>query len=220
MSSIALRTKEKFASLFTGITLPRCILTVLSSGLLAFGLYNVHAQSGVTEGGILGLTLWLEHFFHISPAISGFILNAISYIIAWRILGNSFIVYSAVATGGFSIFYGIFEQFPPLFPGIGEHPLIAAVVGALFVGISCGLCVRMGGAPSGDDAFSMTLAKIIHIDIQWIYLLSDLSVLALSLSYIPVKRIAYSLLTVLLSGQLIGLIQKIPSKRQKKSAGT
>ena len=40
--------------------------------------------------------------------------------------------------------------------------------------------------------------------------LRDLVVLALSLSYIPVRQIAYSLLTVFLSGQLIGLVQKIP----------
>ena len=39
---------------------------------------------------------------------------------------------------------------------------------------------------------------------------SDLIVLALSASYIPLKRLGYSLLTVLLSGQLIGLVQRAP----------
>ena len=56
----------------------------------------------------------------------------------------------------------------------------------------------------------MSLSRITHLDIQWIYLFSDGVVLLLSLSYIPVERIAYSLLTVILSGQLIGIIQKIP----------
>ena len=40
------------------------------------------------------------------------------------------------------------------------------------------------------------------------YLVEDLIVLTLSLSYIPLRRIAYSLLTVILSGQLIGLVAK------------
>ena len=56
-----------------------CIIALFSSALLAFGLYNVHAVSGVTEGGGLGLTLLLQHWFHISPAISGFIFNVICY---------------------------------------------------------------------------------------------------------------------------------------------
>lgn len=40
-------------------------------------------------------------------------------------------------------------------------------------------------------------------------MISDLVVLLISLTYIPVSRITYSLLTVVLSGQIIGLMQKI-----------
>ena len=76
------------------------------------------------------------------------------------------------------------------------------------MGVGSGLCVRVGGATSGDDALAMSLSKHTHIKIQWIYFISDLSVLLLSLSYIPLRRIAYSLLTVILSGQIIGLLQK------------
>ena len=81
-------------------------------------------------------------------------------------------------------------------------------MGALFIGIGAGLCVRAGGATTGDDALAMSLSHITKLPIQRIYLISDLSVLLLSLSYIPFRRIAYSLLTVILSGQIIGLIQK------------
>ena len=34
-------------------------MLVLGSAILAFGLYNVHQQSNITEGGILGLVLFL-----------------------------------------------------------------------------------------------------------------------------------------------------------------
>lgn len=88
-------------------------------------------------------------------------------------------------------------------------PLLASVVGALFVGISVGICVRVGGAPTGDDALAMSLSSVLPVDIQWIYLASDLVVLLISLSYIPLNRILYSLLTVILSGQIIGMIQRI-----------
>ena len=55
----------------------------------------------------------------------------------------------------------------------------------------------------------MSLSSVLPVDIQWIYLASDLVVLFISLSYIPLNKILYSLLTVLLSGQIIGIIQKI-----------
>lgn len=54
----------------------------------------------------------------------------------------------------------------------------------------------------------------------WVYLMTDLIVLGLSISYIPLTRIGYSILTVILSGQ----IGRYPSadtapKQQKRRAG-
>ena len=196
-------------SIWKEIKLSSVLLLLAGSALLAFGIYNVHSISNVTEGGILGLTLLLEHWFGISPSFSGFLLTALCYFLGWKILGKRFLVFSFISAIGFSVFYGIFEQFDPLFPQIGEMPFLAAVVGALFVGISVGICVRVGGAPTGDDALAMSLSSVLPVDIQWIYLASDLVVLFISLSYIPLNKILYSLLTVLLSGQIIGIIQKI-----------
>ena len=193
-----------------------CIVAFLSSAFQAFGMYNVHALSGVTEGGVLGLTLLLDHWLSLSPAVSGFLLNAACYILGWRTLGKTFIGYSLIAAGGFSIGYAVCELFPPLWPGIADYPLLAAVVGALFIGIGAGVCVRIGGATCGDDALAMSLSHILKTPIERIYLVSDLMVLGLSLSYIPFRRIIFSLITVILSGQIIGWIQKIKRKERLK----
>lgn len=189
------------------ITFKKCVITLLGSFILAFGLYHVHSISGVTEGGVLGATLLLEHWTGISPALTGGIMNVLCYVLGWKLLGKEFIAYSALATVGFSGMYKICEQFPHLWPGLADMPLVAALVGALFVGVGAGLCVRVGGAPSGDDALAMSISHATGWKIQWVYLLSDLIVLVMSLSYIPVRRIGYSLFTVLLSGQLIGFVQ-------------
>lgn len=186
----------------------------LASAFQAFGMYNIHALADITEGGVLGATLLLEHWFGISPALSGFVMNAACFLLGWQLLGRTFIAYSLVAALGFSLGYGICEQFPPLWPEIAGLPLLAAILGALFIGIGAGFCVRAGGATSGDDALAMSLTYITKIPIQWIYLVSDMTVLLLSLSYIPIRRIFYSLLTVILSGQIIGWIQNIPPKKQ------
>ena len=62
----------------------------------------------------------------------------------------------------------------------------------------------------------MTIRSLTGIGVEKVYLVSDLTVLLLSLSYIPLRRFAYSLLTVILSGQIIGWIQKFPSKALSK----
>lgn len=189
-----------------------CLILFFASAFQAFGIYNIHAVADVTEGGIFGLTLLLEHWLSLSPAISSFVLNAACFLLGWRTLGRTFIGYSVIAAIGYSLGYGLCEQFPPLWPELAHMPLSAALLGALFIGIGAGLCVRAGGATCGDDALAMSIHHLTGLGVEKLYLISDSLVLVLSLSYIPLRRIAWSLLTVILSGQIIGIIQKIPHK--------
>lgn len=189
-----------------------CLILFFASAFQAFGIYNIHAVADVTEGGIFGLTLLLEHWLSLSPAISSFVLNAACFLLGWRTLGRAFIGYSVIAAIGYSLGYGLCEQFPPLWPELAHMPLSAALLGALFIGIGAGLCVRAGGATCGDDALAMSIHHLTGLGVEKFYLISDSLVLVLSLSYIPLQRIAWSLLTVILSGQIIGIIQKIPHK--------
>ena len=193
--------------MFPKLKIQNCLLAFFASGFQAFGIYNIHAVADVTEGGVLGATLLLHHWFGISPAVSSFVLNTACFLLGWRILGRSFIAYSFLATLGYSAGYFLCEQFPPLWPEIAAYPLPAALAGALFIGIGAGLTVRAGGATAGDDALAMSLSHLMKIPIQNVYLVSDLTVLVLSLSYIPFRRIVWSALTVILSGQIIGLMQ-------------
>ena len=149
---------------FPKLKTPNSVVAFLSSALQAFGMYNIHALSGVTEGGVLGATLLFDHWFGLSPAVSSFVLNIACYALGWKTLGKSFIAYSAIAACGYSA------------------------------------------------SFAMSLSHLTKIPIQWIYLTSDLIVLGLSLTYSPVRGIGYSLLTVILSGQLIGLMQRIKGR--------
>lgn len=184
------------------------IFSLLGSGILAFGIYHVHSISGVTEGGTLGLTLLLEHWIGLSPAWTSLILNGACYWLGIRTLGRQFLLCSLVSAGGFSAAYALLEQFPRLWPELSRMPLPAAILGALFVGIGIGLCVRAGGAPTGDDALAMSLSNRLRLPIERVYLVTDMTVLILSLSYLSPVRIACSMLTVVLSGKIIGIIQR------------
>lgn len=187
----------------------RIALALLGAFIQAMGLCNIHAFANVTEGGVLGATLLIGHWFAVSPALSALVLNALCYFVGWRTLGKGFLAYSILCGAAYSAFYALLEPFAPLWPGLIESPLWSAVAGACFIGVGAGLCVRVGGAPGGDDALAMAISKVTKIDIQWVYLFTDVLVLGLSVSYIPLGKLAYSLLTVVLSGQIIGWMQKI-----------
>ena len=183
----------------------RYAMLLSGAAILAFGLFNVHNQSRITEGGVLGMTLLIQHWLGVTPAISEIVLDIICYSLGLKYLGRGFLKYALTATGGFAAFYAINERFVGyVLPDMSGTPLLAAVVGGLFVGVGVGLVVRAGGASGGDDALALVIAKVFRWNVSRAYLFTDLVVLLLSLSYIPVQNIACSLITVTLSSLIIG----------------
>ncbi|HIS42240.1 MAG TPA: YitT family protein [Candidatus Limiplasma pullicola] len=185
----------------------RYAMLALGAAILAFGLYNVHSQSHITEGGVLGMTLLMEHWLGVSPAVSEVVLDGICYALGLRYLGKAFLPHALAATGCFALFYALNERIGPLLPNLGGMPLAAAVAGGMFVGVGVGLVVRAGGAAGGDDALALVLSKKLGWKLPAAYLATDLTVLLLSLSYLPPVKIACSLVTVTISSFLIGRLE-------------
>ena len=94
-----------------------------------------------------------------------------------------------------------------MIPDLSASPLIAAILGGIFVGAGVGIIVRMGGSSGGDDALALSISRLTGWRLSRSYLLTDVTVLLLSLSYIPVTRIVFSLITVSISSFLIDIIQ-------------
>ena len=190
---------------------------LLGAFILAFGMYNIHSRTIITEGGIWGIELLIDHWFGISPAFTAPFLDGACYLMGVVFLGREFILKSAVGTLSYSLFYAILELFPPMLPDLSSMPLAAAIVGAVFVGIGAGLVVRQGGACAGDDALALSISHKLHCKISTAYLSTDITVLLISLTYIPFNKIFYSLITVLLSGWIIEKVQSWDINKKGKA---
>ena len=196
-----------------GLAWKKILCIVLGAAITTFGIHNIHQQVGITEGGIMG-----HHWFGLSPALLTPLLDALCYLLAFKCLGGQFLKISVLSTGSVALFYKLWEQFPNMLPDLSRWPLLAALAGGAFVGIGVGLIVRQGGSAGGDDALALTISRVTHWRLSRAYLFTDLTVLALSLTYIPVGRIACSLVTVTLSSFLIDRIQTAALPRRAAEA--
>ena len=60
-----------------------------------------------------------------------------------------------------------------------------AVLPVEVVGVGVGLVIRLDGAAGADDALALVLNKLFKVHVSTTYLVSDCTILILSLSYIP-----------------------------------
>lgn len=198
-----------------GFTLLRVLTILIGTAILSFGIYNIHQQTSITEGGVLGMIVLVNHWFGIPSSVISPILDLTCYALAFKYLGKDFIKFSVFSTLSLAVFFKLWESFPPILPNFSDSPLIAAILGGIFVGVGVGLIVRQGGSSGGDDALALSISKVTGWRISRAYLITDLTVLALSLSYISVKRIVFSLITVTLSSWIIERIQEFDSSKIK-----
>lgn len=180
-------------------------LILLGALILAFGVFNLNYQNNITEGGVLGILLLLKNLFNINPSIANIIIDISLFVVAYKFFGKQFLIHSMIATLGFSIFYGIFESIGPLIP-VFDNKLLGAILAGLFVGVGSGIVIRAGAAAGGDDVLAILISKITSMTIGRVYLIGDISILLISLSYLSLYDTCWSLIAVTISGKTIDYI--------------
>ena len=199
--------QQKIQRALARFTPRRIAIIMLGTAILSFGIHNIHQRTAITEGGIIGLVLLINHWLGVPASVASPLLDAISYALAFKFLGWDFLLSAGIASISLAGFYRLWECFPPT-----PWPLAAALLGGVFVGVGVGLIVRQGGSSGGDDALALVIHKLTGWRLSRAYLFTDLTVLFASLSYIPFRRIAYSLVTVTVSSLLIDYIKDFRRK--------
>ena len=192
------------------------ILILLGSLILSFGIYNLNYQNNITEGGVLGILLLLKNLFNIEPSVANLIIDIALLIIAYKFFGKQFLIYSIIATLSFSTFYAVFESIGPLIPAL-DSKFIVTILSGLFVGIGVGIIISNGAAAGGDDALAMVISKITSVTIGNVYMICDVVVLILSLTYLSAYDIFWSLIAVNISGRTIDFIYNFNKSKLVKA---
>ena len=203
--TLHLQPKKLASHITTTFTIRKVVNVILGTCLIAFALYNIHIPASITDGGGLGLILLLNHWFNLPIFIMAPVIDVLLYIVALRFLGLKFLKISILSTIVLAIFLRIFGSLPTILPNLSEHPLVAALLGGLFVGLGAGLVFRQGGSCGGDDAFAITLSKLTKWRISMVYIIIDGGILLLSMTYIAPSRIIFSLITAVTSSIVLDL---------------
>lgn len=195
-----------FARLLQTLSLSRrgFFRVLIGCTIMAFTIVNVHIPAEITEGGILGLSLFAHQVLGLNPAIASPAMDFACILLGVSLLGKNFRRRTALASVSFAIFYKIALWIGPVLPSLYAAPLLAAVLGGIGIGAGCGMVVTQGGAAGGDDVLALMIHKKSGLSLARAYLFTDITVLLLSLLYIPVLRLFYSFLTTLVSSFLIG----------------
>lgn len=202
----SIKSKKKGRDIMARRQFIEKILRILiGTTILAFGVYNFYYLNDITEGGVLGLLLLLKNLFDIEPSIANLIIDGVLILMGYKFFGKKFVMYTIFASVSFSVLYNFFEAIGPMVPEFSSM-FLATIIAGLSVGIGVGIVASAGCAAGGDDVLALVISKTTSLNIGKIYIVTDVIILLLSLSYLSSFDVFYSLIAVTISGRVIDYI--------------
>ncbi|MDP7977259.1 YitT family protein [Bacillus sp. WLY-B-L8] len=192
-------------------------MVLLGSFILATVLYHIHFQNHLTEGGFVGMALFLQNFFDISPSISTVLMDIPVILLCATFLGKKMVGYSFIGSISFGVFYSLMENYSPFTVDLSNYLFVAAVIGGALAGVGLGFILRFGGATGGDEILTIVLSKKTRFTVGQIFFAFDVIVIALSLYYLTWTQIAFTILSFAVQAKVLDLIY-YPAKEKKTVA--
>ena len=160
MSNITSETLN-FQNIFS---LKSIMLTLIGVCFAVVAIKGFMIPNHFLDGGLLGISILIHEFYHISVSFPLVILNLPFIYIGYRKIGKKFAVNSLTAV----ILLGIMMQILPV-PEVTNDHFLTAIFGGVFVGLGIGFVIRSGGVIDGleiiaeytNKQFGFSTAEII-----------------------------------------------------------
>jgi uncharacterized membrane-anchored protein YitT (DUF2179 family) len=184
---------------------------MLGTAVYAFGLHYFLIPNQLMEGGVTGIGVLLNYAAGWPLSITTLVLNIPLFLLGWRTLGKFQMIYTILGTVSLSSFLALMEWFIRLgwivpFKSSGDHMLIALYAGAT-LGAGLGIVFRFGGTTGGIDIIARILSRKRGYSMGQIILFFDAIIIGLSLFYISLEKVLYTLVVVFVASKLIDFIQ-------------
>jgi len=173
---------------------------------MAFSLVFFNIANNLADGGISGITLIFRALFHLDPAYTTILINAPLLLVGWRFLGKQSLIYTIYGTIMLSLFLWIWQRVP-LQIDLHHDLLLSSLAAGLVGGSGSGLLYRYGGTTGGTDIVARIFERFRGVPMGKTLLWLDVVILLISLVYIDIQHMAYTLIYSYIFARIVNFMQ-------------
>ena len=191
-------------------------LMVLGTALVAAGSYFFKFPNHFSTGGVTGLAVLINAALPALPASNvAAVLNLLSLVLGFAVLGRGFGVRTIFCTVLFSAMLAGLEAVVPLSAPLTDQPLLELLFGVLLPALGSAVLFNIEASTGGTDIVAMALKKVTPLDIGMALLLSDVLIAGGTLFLYDIRTGLFSLLGLMLKSVLVD--SAIESLNRRKS---
>lgn len=177
---------------------------ILASLSYAIGISLFLDPNQLAPGGIVGISVILHQFTHISTGTLYFILNVPILILGFKKFGSKVMMDTLFMVVLNSVFTNYFSGYDP----VTEEYLLAAIAGSVLVGIGIGIVFRQGATTGGIDIIVKLLRiKFPHMSTGKIFMILDILVVTISgIMFGNFNLAMYAFIAVVFSSKVVDYV--------------
>lgn len=183
----------------------------IGAALYAFGLQFFVVPNQLMEGGVTGIAILFNYIFAFPLSITTLVINIPLFAVGLKILGKKQMVYTIFGSLSLSLFLALFEY-------LTLHGLITAsttsydsmlivLYAGITLGLGLGIVFRFGGTTGGIDIIARIISRSRGHSMGQIILLFDAIIIGISVFYISLDKVLYTLVMVFIASKVIDFIQ-------------
>ncbi len=175
------------------------VLAILSAGL---GVKGFLLSAHFIDGGVTGISMLVSSITGLPLAMFILIFNLPFVALAFRQIGPSFALRSALAITGFSLCIAFIP-----FPFVTPDKLLTAVFGGIFLGAGIGFAIRGGGVLDGTEIAALIISKSLHfLRVGDVILILNIFIFSAAAWVLGIESALYSVLTYFSASKAVDFV--------------
>lgn len=181
------------------------VSVLLGNIVLTIGVVCFILPHGLIMGGVTGIALTVEHYFHIPLAYAVYLITGIVLVVSYLGMGKEYLLSMIAASLSYPLILQIFQQFPIL-SNISNDVLLSTIFAGLCLGIGTGIILKAGAGAGGLDCIALIMNKYLHTPIASVLRIVDIIVLLMQVSFSKPEQVLYGILLILISSFTINYV--------------
>ena len=172
----------------------------IGSFILAFGINYFLVPMKISTGGVSGVGTVLYYFFDIPLSVTTLSINAVLFVMGFKMLRKS----SILKTVAGIVFLSLFLEITSRMGTYTEDMLIASIFGGILVGVGVGLTVMRDASTGGSDFAALMIKKAVpHVSVAVIIMIIDGIIIAASgFAFANYTITFYSVISLYIAGKV------------------
>lgn len=171
---------------------------------LAYSLFLIPHH--FVPGGVSGIAIILNYFFHIPVGLQIIILNIPVFLFGLRLMGKKYTLSSLVGMLTSSLLIDFCNEILHIRPAT-DNKILAAIYGGIMLGVGLGIIFRGRSSTGGSDIIGQILNRYTGISVGFGILIVDFFVISTSgLAFRNLEAPLYGYIVLFISSRVIDMI--------------